>query len=107
MSVVQKPEVMILVKPVWNEYRQAWEIGSFDGKPVFVLPFIFTTAIITADGPGSYDNRWCYGRDAREAILAARTWLEQGAPEPEGWHRHIPSGRRREGGDPATECIWH
>ena len=32
---------------------------------------------------------------------AALGW--DGNGEPEGWYRHVPSGRRRPGGDPAKE----
>lgn len=38
------------------------------------------------------DDRWCY-HDAATARMALQAW--DGTGEPEGWHRHPRSGRRR------------
>lgn len=62
--------------------------------------FMFTTAIIVGE-MGDYINihdRWCYHtREAAQAALDA--WNADPAAtftgEPEGWHRHPFSGRRR------------
>lgn len=60
-----------------------------------IMPFIYTHAIVTGrigDNVG-YEDRWCYhGREA--AIAALDAW--DGAGEPEGWHRHPSTGRRRD-----------
>ena len=71
-----------------------------------IYPLVFTHAIITVrlgDMIGLSD-RWCYHtlEDARAAMAA---W--DGAPntEPEGWHRHPHSGRRREGGKREMEIV--
>lgn len=58
------------------------------------LRFMFTHAIIVGriGNTTGHDDRWCYSLmvDARAALAA---WDGEG--EPEGWHRHPGSGRRR------------
>jgi hypothetical protein len=53
---------------------------------------------------GTYDDTWIY--DAEQGAFeagwrAAIGW--DGDGEPEGWTRHVQSGRRRPEGDPARE----
>lgn len=59
--------------------------------------FMFTTAIVMGnmDNDFGYEDRWCYHsyEDAQKALDA---W--DGAGEPDGWHRHPTSGRRRQNG---------
>jgi hypothetical protein len=55
---------------------------------------------------GNYFDRWCY--ETREgAVDALRDFVEcpPAGYEPLGWHRHLPSHRRRPDGDPAKEYI--
>ena len=62
---------------------------------VAIMPLLYTHAIIIGsigDQLG-YADRWCYGGRAA-AIAALEAWDGQG--EPEGWHRHPGTGRRRE-----------
>jgi hypothetical protein len=56
--------------------------------------FAFTTAIIvgTIGDRHGYDDRWCY-HSITDAAKALSAW--DGTGEPEGWHRHPLSGRRR------------
>lgn len=74
------------------------------GHYAAILRLIYTHAIIT--GPVGdttmYADRWCYETegDARKALDA---W--NGAGEPEGWHRHPSTGRRRPGADSMDEYI--
>ena len=74
------------------------------GDYVAVIPFLFTYGVVT--GPPehwySYADRWCYHRLA-VAVAAATAW--DGTGEPEGWHRHPRTGRRRENGDPTREVV--
>jgi hypothetical protein len=95
---------VVYEKPVWDEHWCALVIGRFGDTQVLVYDFLATSAIIVPDGPYSYEHRWCF-ETRTQAIVAAMTWLKTGAPEPEGWHRHLPSNRRREHGDPTTEYI--
>jgi hypothetical protein len=55
-------------------------------------------------GGGTYDDTWIYDRETYHAgWRAAIGWDGQG--EPEGWYRHVQSGRRRPGGDAAKEFV--
>lgn len=75
------------------------------GAALWVVPMIFTTRIVIGS-PGSQtvDDAWCF-HDPGSAILAAISWDPESEREPQGWHRHPPSGRRRPGGDPEQEYI--
>jgi hypothetical protein len=60
-----------------------------------VMPLLFTHAIIVGriGDNNSYEDRWCYG-SAEQAIAALDAW--DGTGEPQGWHRHPMTGRRRD-----------
>lgn len=82
------------------------DIKIIDGgkRWVGILRFIFTHAILLGeiDDYVSYEDRWCY-ESYSKAKAALDAW--DGAGEPEGWHRHPISGRRRKNGDPLSEYI--
>lgn len=71
---------------------------------VAIVPFLFTWGLIV--GPTrctlGYDDRWCY-RTLSLALAAATVW--DGTGEPQGWHRHPDSGRRRPDGDPTRQYV--
>ena len=48
------------------------------------------------------DNSWCY-EDYARGLIEYANWDGEG--EPEGWTRHVQSGRRRPGGDKTKEYI--
>ncbi len=48
---------------------------------------------------------WCYGT-FEEAVAALWAWDDAKNPEPGGWMRHPPSGRRRPNGDPRKEIVF-
>lgn len=65
------------------------------GRYVAVVPMLFTWRLIV--GPVEcvlygHADAWCY-RTCAAAIVAADAWSGEG--EPEGWHKHPSSGRRR------------
>eukprot|EP00919_Chromeraceae_sp_WS-2016_P029646 GHVR01070526.1.p1 GENE.GHVR01070526.1~~GHVR01070526.1.p1 ORF type:complete len:113 (-),score=7.57 GHVR01070526.1:128-466(-) len=65
-----------------------------DGLYSAIMPLMFTHAIITGQ-VGEYNfytDRWCYG-GLEKARAAHDAW--DGSGEPEGWHRHPRTGRRR------------
>ncbi len=66
-----------------------------------ICRMMFDYRIIKTDGFIVTDN-WCY--DSEEAAVAALADKEEGK-EPEGWFRHVETGRRRPGGDPSKEYI--
>lgn len=74
-----------------------------DGRIAAVYPLAYTGAIITMTPAGiefGYEDRWCY-HSVADALRALNRW--DGTGEPDGWHRHPTSGRRREDGDPMKQ----
>ena len=66
-----------------------------DGKRfAAIMPLMFTSAIVTvrAGDTHSTEDRWCYHTEG-SALAALDAW--DGTGEPDGWHRHPGSGRRR------------
>lgn len=59
-----------------------------------IMPFMFTHAIIVGrlGNLNTYDDRWCY-HGYQVAKAALDTW--DGRGEPENWHRHSATGRRK------------
>lgn len=77
-----------------------------DGQVLAVYPMIFTTRLCigTIDTWAfGYQDAWCYPSPV-SALLAMATWDGEGDP-PDGWTRHIGSGRRRPDGDPKQEYV--
>ncbi|NAE18009.1 hypothetical protein [Enterococcus hirae] len=76
-----------------------------DGRELVVWPLLWGQACLNIGaGPGSlfYDDEWHYP-SLSEAIGAAIDW--DGTGEPNGWHRHPASGRRRPDADPTKEYV--
>lgn len=73
-----------------------------DGFYAASKPLLFHWTLIMGEigNKVSYLDRWCY-ETQEQAEAALRGWNVQG--EPEGWHRHPASGRRRSGGDLGRE----
>lgn len=73
-------------------------------KIVTLLENPFNTQIIVGE-EFSVNERYTYTTSA-EAFMAFVRWTQQECEgEPDGWIRHQPSNRRREGGDPNKETI--
>jgi hypothetical protein len=74
------------------------------GRWAAISRLMFTHAIITGKMLDLYglDNRWCY-KDYISAQTALDAW--DGTGEPEGWHRHPVTGRRRLEGDELLEYL--
>lgn len=94
------------VLPNWNEERLVWTVKETETHYIEVMPLMYTAAIITTPKahPNGYDDRWCY-KSPTAAWLAAVSWSPEATPEPEGWHRHPTTGRRRPDGDATKEYI--
>jgi hypothetical protein len=81
-----------------------------DGRVIYMMPLFTGTRVgISADATEQqFTDVWDYPRDPKlcepdadwRAVLG---W--DGNGEPEGWYRHVSSGRRRPGGDPAKEHV--
>jgi hypothetical protein len=69
-----------------------------------LFQYMFTCAIVTGrvGDKTSFEDRWCY-HSKEAAMKAFIEWNGEG--EPNGWHRHPHTGRRRTDGDPATEYV--
>lgn len=92
-----------------NEHRPDclyWRALDEDTE-VIVYPMTFGKARLCYGERGEWgcmESGWCYESPLR-ALEAARAWDGKGDPL-DGWHRHVQSGRRREGGDPAKEYVY-
>jgi len=80
-----------------------------NGRYCCIAPFAFTHAIITGrmgDNWG-YADRWCF-ENIGLALTALFDWAGKDFEgEPQGWHRHPDSGRRRPEGDASKEYVHH
>ena len=64
-----------------------------DGRICAICRFIYTVAILVDVHDYGYEDRYCY-HDMDSAVEALKKW--DGTGDPEGWHRHPSSGRRRD-----------
>lgn len=74
------------------------------GNVCALAPLMFTTAIVSECHLTGYEQRWCY-TSYGEAEQALAAWSGADGSEPEGWHRHPQSGRRRPNGDASLEYV--
>lgn len=85
-----------------SAYLYARDLG--DGRGVWVMPTMFGNGRLVF---GPIEGQWlegayCYD-SAAQAVAAASAW--DGLGDPEGWKRHVETGRRRPGGDPSKEYV--
>lgn len=75
------------------------------GRIAYLLPWrVGGVQLSVGAGDGYFKDTWIYDVEQSDAgWRAALGWDGQG--EPEGWYRHVQSGRRRPEGDPAREFI--
>lgn len=73
-----------------------------------VCQFAFTGAILTGRivEYNFYEDRWCFS-DVKKARSSLEEWISERRceGEPQGWHRHPATGRRRPDGDESKEYI--
>lgn len=94
-------------RPEMSPYPQAGPVWGWrempDGRIAWVFPMLFTARIgVGLPTSRTLDDAWCY-EEPSAALAAMHAWDGEG--EPDGWHRHPSSGRRRPGGDPNKEYI--
>jgi hypothetical protein len=107
-----------VVNPAFNDYAlkmrredptisHMFDMGNGEYLCVKRLMFHWTLLRGTVGDMDGYDDRWCY-KTQEGALHAVSQWAAaKFAGEPNGWHRHHKTGRRRTNGDPATEYIQH
>jgi hypothetical protein len=76
-----------------------------DGRVVHAMPWrMGGVQVSVGNGDGFYSDTWVYDCEQHDdGWRAAVGW--DGKGEPEGWCRHVQSGRRRPGGDPSKEFV--
>jgi hypothetical protein len=75
-----------------------------NGRNAAIMRLMFTHAIVSDLTRYSYEDRWCFASyEKAQAALAA--WDGEEDAEPQGWHRHPDSGRRRPDGDASKEYV--
>lgn len=88
-----------------NSYIAPTPMGG--GRYCCIVKFAFTYGIITGrmGDDWGYADRWCFA-DIGKALTALFDWAGRDFEgEPQGWHRHPDSGRRRPDGDADQEYI--
>lgn len=75
-----------------------------DGRAVWLMAMLGGNLRIAVGrlGDCGYDDGWCF-HDHDAAWRAALGWNGHG--DPEGWYRHLRSGRRRPDGTEASEYV--
>lgn len=93
-------ELATMLSEMYLDVKLAVDESRFVG----ITPFVFTWGILGGLHEYGYSDRWCY-ESYGEAKRALDIWDGQAGTEPEGWHRHTPSWRRRPNGDASKEDI--
>lgn len=86
------------------EHLNVRELG--DGRAVYLRDLLFGALQVGLGelGSDSYAEVWDYPAAQTDAAWrAALGW--DGAGEPEGWYRHLRTGRRRPGGDASKQYV--
>jgi hypothetical protein len=91
---------MYVLDPTYASVRHRVAFERLDARPGFykaIIPLMYHHMMIIGriDDDFGYEDRWCY-TDFPDALQGFQNW--DGAPktEPDGWHRHPTTGRRRE-----------
>lgn len=87
-----------------NYPESLYERKLDDGRVIVVYPLLFGNArlCVGPDDGLTIDDEWHY-ESSMLACMAADLWGGEG--EPESWHRHPSSGRRRPEGDATREYV--
>lgn len=80
-----------------------------DGREVRLQLQLYGRIVVYWGLPGALayddDSGFCYDRLV-DAVMAVHEWQRRGFEgEPEGWHRHYGTGRRRPHGNPTREYV--
>lgn len=77
-----------------------------DGRAIDLWPQLFNWKLTISASleDGGWIDAWEYPTLA-SAVQAYAEWTPLTEPEPSGWYRNPPTGRRRPDGDPAKEYV--
>lgn len=81
------------VAAAWEEHLTDIQVKA--GRICGLHRLMYTWALLADVTPGGYEDRWCYS-SYDKAKTALDAWSGQDGSEPGNWHRHPPSGRRRD-----------
>jgi len=97
-----KPDLSDLPAEGWFRWPWGHETALVrridDRRYVAVIPFIYTSGVVWGhidSCTATYEDRWCYHAVAA-AVVHASAWQGPDGEEPDGWHRHPATGRRRD-----------
>lgn len=96
--------------PFSHQELSSWGMRYYrvfeDGEVWAVSPYSISNGRLFIDLNGiGYGDFYCFC-DYPTALKALQEFDPKTMKEPEGWHRHYKTSRRREGGDPSKETIW-
>jgi len=76
-----------------------------DGTWIAVVPMSFGKGrLCSAISWSGYEDGWCYEK-LEQAVVAMFEWDPDDTEEPDGWIRHISTGRRRPDGRASSEFV--
>lgn len=92
-----------LAGPEGGNCRMAGDLGG--GRYCAIKPLLFHWTLIIGEigDKEGFEDRFCYADRASAATGLIEWSSREWKGEPEGWHRHPATGRRRPGGDKARE----
>jgi hypothetical protein len=80
------------------------KLSADRSRIVGLMQMVYTWAVVAGVDRIGFDDRWCF-EDYAAASAALAAWDGNRESEPQGWHRHPRTGRRRTKGNPAGEYI--
>ncbi len=80
--------------------------STFEDLEMTVRPRLYNVMLTVGPlgDPSGYTTHWCFDK-LEDAIEALEEWDPATQAEPEGWFRHVSTGRRRPGGDKNQEYV--
>jgi hypothetical protein len=90
---------------IWSSEQGYSDYKEFsNGREACINRMNFTFAILVDLSDYGYGDHWCY-HNVWDAMEALASWDGAEGTEPQGWHRHPTTGRRRPDGDPGKEYV--
>lgn len=105
-GVERTPDEQTRILDVLRRERIVAARQRADGRWLMVVPRMYNAGLIVDRDldDGMFEEEYSY-EALDEAIVALIVWDPATDADPSGWVRHIPSYRRRPGGDAAKEYV--